>query len=105
MNQNVVRIKGFTNFDGPGGNTVHAGLLALASNTGSRVHETFSVVPELDLDARFELTKHIYLTAGWTYLYWTNVARVGQQVDTNINPDLVPTSENFGMPTLIRALG
>jgi hypothetical protein len=97
--QEYVTAMGLTRFDGPAGSqTVPGGFLALSSNSGSHVRDAFAVVPEVDLEARFEITRHIVITAGYGFLYWSRVARAGQQVDLNINPNLVPTSSTFGQP-------
>jgi hypothetical protein len=96
LTQECVNIAGATRFDG--GPAFPAGLLAVSSNSGSHVRNAFAVVPELDVDARFEVTRHIIVSAGYSVLYWSNVARAGQQVDTNVNLNLVPTSTTFGLP-------
>jgi hypothetical protein len=96
LTQQCVNIAGATRIDGAP--VIPAGLLAVSSNSGSHVHNTFTVVPELDVDARFEVTRHFIVSIGYSVLYWSNVARAGQQVDTNINLNLVPTSNTFGQP-------
>ena len=96
VTQQYVDIAGATRFDS--GPVIPSGLLAVASNSGSHVHNTFTVVPELDVDARFEVTRHFIVSAGYSVLYWSNVARAGQQVDTSVNLNLVPTSTTFGLP-------
>jgi hypothetical protein len=99
LGHEIVNTSGTTSFDGPGGpNTLPAGLL-VAGNGGRQVHDTFAVVPEVDLQARFEVTRHLVISAGYSFLYWNQVARSGQQVDLRVNPDLVPTSATFGNPT------
>jgi hypothetical protein len=96
LTQECVNIAGATRFDGAA--PIPAGLLAVSSNSGSHVRDAFAVVPEVDLDARFEVTRHVVVYAGYSVLYWSNVARAGQQVDTNVNLNLVPTSNTFGQP-------
>jgi hypothetical protein len=101
VNHEVVNIAGGTRFDGPGGSQlVPGGLLALSSNSGVQGRDVFAVVPELDLDARFEVTRHLIVSAGYSFLYWSRAARTGQQVDLHVNPDLVPTSTTFGPSAL-----
>jgi hypothetical protein len=96
LSQECVNIAGATRFDG--GPAIPAGLLAVSSNSGSHVRNAFAVVPEVEVDARFEVTRHVVISAGYSFLYWSNVARAGQQVDTNVNLNLVPTSNTFGQP-------
>jgi len=101
--QEYVTVAGLTNINGPGGGqTFPGGLLAVSSNSGSHFHDAFAVVPEVDLDARFEVTRHLIVSVGYAFLYWSQVARAGQQVDTNVNPDLVPTSKTYGQPTSLQ---
>jgi hypothetical protein len=102
VTQECVNVAGWTRFDGPGGSALlPGGLLAVASNSGSRTHDVFGVVPEADLDVRYEVTPHLVLSVGYSFLYWNRAARSGQQVDTRVNPDLVPTSQTFGQPTTV----
>jgi hypothetical protein len=100
--QECVNVFGLTSITGAGGTqTFPAGLLAVSSNSGSRTRNAFAVVPEADLDARYEVTRHLFVSVGYSFLYWSQVARAGQQVDTNVNPDLVPTSKSYGQPTVL----
>jgi hypothetical protein len=94
MTQECVNIAGATRIDG--GPVIPAGLLAVSSNSGSHERNAFAVLPELEVDARFEVTRHVVVSAGYSVLYWSNVARAGQQVDTNVNLNLVPTSTTYG---------
>jgi hypothetical protein len=74
----------------------NAGLLALASNSGHFTRDSFGVVPEIGGNLGFQFTQHIRGFVGYSFLYWTNVARPGDQVDTVINVNQVPTSVTFG---------
>jgi hypothetical protein len=38
------------------------------------------------------------VTAGYTLLYWSNVARPSDQIDTNINPTQLPPGPLTGNP-------
>jgi Putative beta barrel porin-7 (BBP7) len=104
--QENVSIGGVTNINGAGGTqTIPAGLLAVSSNSGSHIRNVFAVVPEADLDVRYEFTRHFVFSMGYSFLYWNQVARAGQQVDTNVNPDLVPTSKTYnpsGVPPALQ---
>ena len=66
------------------------GLLALQSNIGEYNNNQFSVVPELSATLAYNLTQRLRLTAGYTFMYWSTVARVGDQIDTNIDPNQGP---------------
>ena len=48
----------------------------------SHTQNTFAVVPELDLNLGFQFTNHTRLVVGYTGMYWSSVARAGEQIDT-----------------------
>jgi Putative beta barrel porin-7 (BBP7) len=72
--------------------TFPGGLLALESNIGVYHNTAFSVVPELRLNLGCQLCCNVRAFVGYDFLYWTNVARAGEQIDTRINPNLIPPS-------------
>jgi hypothetical protein len=92
----TVNIHGSTTINTQPVTAYNAGFLALSSNSGQFSRNAFSVVPEINATLGFQLTDHIKLFAGYSFLYWTNVVRPGDQVDTAINPNLVPTSTTYG---------
>jgi hypothetical protein len=66
------------------------GLLALNSNIGHFAHDQFSFVPEIDLNVGWFVTDHLRLYAGYTFLFWTNVIRPGDQIDRNLDQNRIP---------------
>jgi hypothetical protein len=72
------------------------GLLALGSNSGLHQGTHFSFVPELDANLGYQLTQCCRVTAGYSLLYWTGVARPGDQVDLGVNPNLLPPAQPGG---------
>jgi hypothetical protein len=74
-----------------------AGLLAVASNSGHFTHDAFAVVPEIGANLGFRFTENLRGFVGYSFLYWTQVARPADQVDTAVNLNQVPTSGTFGM--------
>ena len=56
--------------------------------------DEFAVVPELGLTVGYQLNPCWKVTAGYTWLYWSRVARAGDQIDRNLNPDLFPEEAN-----------
>ncbi len=99
VGQECVTVQGWTSFSGPNGvQQVPGGLLALSSNSGTRIRDVFAVVPEADIDARYAITRHVIVSVGYSFLYWNQVTRAGGQVDTNVNPNLVPSSNSYGQP-------
>jgi hypothetical protein len=66
------------------------GLLAGRTNIGRYYHNEFTVVPELQLRLGYQVTNNVRLSAGYNYLYVTNVARPGDQIDLAVNSDRLP---------------
>lgn len=66
------------------------GLLALPSNIGRSSRNQFSIVPELTLNVGYQLSDNLRLFAGYNLLYWTNVLRATEQIDTTIDVTLAP---------------
>jgi hypothetical protein len=74
------------------------GLLALDNNIGHFTHDQFSFVPEIDLNVGYFLTDHLRVFAGYTFLFWTNVIRPGDQIDRNLDQNHIP---NFATTTSV----
>jgi hypothetical protein len=62
-----------------------SGLLAQGTNSGHFTNNTFSVVPEVGINLGWQATQHLKLYCGYNFLYWTDVLRVGDQIDTTLN--------------------
>lgn len=91
--QNVVYINGNTVVTAPGGSPVttsKGGLLAQNTNIGRYEAQSFSFIPEIRLGGGYRVTDRVYLTLGYTFLYWTGVARPGNQIDYTVNPTQIP---------------
>ena len=56
-------------------------------------------MPEVGLDVGLQVTDHLRLSAGYSFLYINNVIRPGNQVNLNVNPSLVPSATAFGSPS------
>ncbi len=66
------------------------GLLAQPGrNIGTYEQEEFAVMPELGATLGYQLTERLKLNVGYTFLYWSNLIRPGDQIDTTVNPDLL----------------
>jgi hypothetical protein len=48
-----------------------------------------SFVPEAGIDVGYQLTRHLRAKAGYTFIYWTDVVRPGDQIDPTTNNSLV----------------
>jgi hypothetical protein len=68
----------------------NGGLLAQRTNSGTFVRNQFGVVPELGATLGYQWTPRLRLTAGYSFIYWSNVVRPGDQIDTTVNPNLLP---------------
>jgi hypothetical protein len=90
----VVDINGSTRTTSPAGveSTVVGGLLTQPSNIGHYEANNFAVVPDLDLKVGFQFTSHTRLVVGYDVLYWSSVARAGEQIDRTVNSSYLPNA-------------
>jgi hypothetical protein len=97
-NQELVIINGASTLRTPGAASVTApgGILAQTSNIGRDYRSEFSTVPEIGINMGWCVNEHLTATIGYTFLYWSNVVRPGNQIDPNVNPALPPTDQLFG---------
>jgi Putative beta barrel porin-7 (BBP7) len=72
------------------GPPVSGGVLAVVSNIGHYNRAAFAVLPELTLTASRQITSRLRASLGYTFMYLSSVARAGEQIDLNINPNLFP---------------
>jgi len=63
----------------------NSGLLALPSNSGHFSRDVFSVIPEVGVNLGYQICPSLRLFVGYSFLYWSRVARPGAQIDTVIN--------------------
>jgi len=97
-NRQEVVIDGATRTTVPGGGSSLAtgGLLAQVSNVGTYHRDEFTLIPELRVTVGYQVGRHVRLLGGYTFLYWTNVVRPGDQVDLTVNPNLIPPTNLVG---------
>ena len=76
------------------------GLLALNSNIGHYTRSTFAVVPEVNLNVGYDVTSHLRAFVGYNFLYWSDVARPGAQIDRTLDENRIP---NFTMNRTVPA--
>ena len=81
----------------PGGPTLTArgDTLALSSNIGTLTDDRFAVVPEVGINVGVQVNEHFSVHAGYSFLYWSDVVRAGDQIDRQVNINLIPT-QNLG---------
>jgi len=76
---------------------------ALPSNSGDHSRNTFAVVPEVALNLGYRLTSQATVFAGYSFLYASNVARPGEQINRNVNPTQSVAYGNDPPATLVGA--
>ncbi len=94
-NHQVVDIHGLSRITSGATTQSHAGhVLAQRSNNGFYTRNELAVIPELGVTVGFQLTNHTRLTAGYSFVYFSNVVRAGDQIDRDVNPGLIPPESN-----------
>jgi hypothetical protein len=95
--QEIVDIHGSTAITSPAGTTTGfpVGFLALASNSGRFTRDEFAVVPEFGINVGWQVSAHLRASVGYTFLYWSAVARPGDQVDEGLSGTQLPTDTRF----------
>ena len=68
------------------------GLLAAQSNIGRFSYSRFSVAPDVALNFGYQFTPYLRGFIGYSFLYWSNVVRPGQQIDRNVDLTFIPNS-------------
>ena len=90
-NHETVDIFGSTVTQSGGVTTPYTGgLLAQRTNIGRYSQDEFALVPEVGINLGYRLTDHVQVIVGYSFIYWSRVARPGDQIDTRVNPNLLP---------------
>ena len=87
--RSVVLINGVAFQDGIQ-QTPAGSILAVSSNSGRHVNNAFTMLPEVDLNAGYQINPCWRFTCGYSLMYWCGVYRAGDQIDQHINPNLWP---------------
>jgi hypothetical protein len=96
--QQLAILNGTTTLNTPGAEPTPnpGGILVQPSNTGRASQSSFGAVPEFALDVGYWITPQIRVALGYQFLYWSRVARPGNEIDTTVNPAQVPQDPRFG---------
>jgi hypothetical protein len=94
--RSTTTINGVTTTPAP---TKSGGIFALSSNIGNYTSNQFSVMPELGFTVGYDITSRLRATMGYSFIYWSQVHRAGEQIDTNLNPNLLPPATTFNYKT------
>ena len=91
-NAERIFINGNTTTSFPGAATAVSpgGLYALSSNIGNYTHNNFAAIPQISGRIGYRLTENFTAFVGYTFIYWGNVARAADQIDTSINTANIP---------------
>lgn len=88
--QQTVSVNGYletNDYNGYGAvQTFSGGYFALPSNIGNYSRNTFAIVPEVALSIGYRITPAATVYVGYSFLYASDVARPGEQINRNINP-------------------
>ena len=73
------------------------GLLAMpATNMGTYTRDDFAVIPEAEFKIICRITKRLEASLGYSFVYWSDVALAGQQIDTSMGQPTVNASQLLG---------
>jgi hypothetical protein len=73
-------------------------LLALPSNIGRHTQNKLAAVPELGVKIAVPVNAHVTLGVGLTTLYWSRIARPGDQVDQTVDSRQIPNFPGAAAP-------
>jgi len=94
-----VAVRGSTrSFDGVTATTFAGGLLAQPTNIGRESRDMFAVIPEASINLSLQVTCKVKLTAGYSFIYYSNVVRPGDQIDFGVNPTQFSGGALVGQP-------
>jgi hypothetical protein len=65
-------------------------------NQGDYVRDVFSFAPEANFKLGYRFRKNVLLSAGYSFIYWDNVALNGDVVDTVISDPALLNTGTFG---------
>jgi hypothetical protein len=79
-----------------GPTTVRPGFYTAAQIPSKFTNYRFSLAPDVQARIGYRVTDWLTVTAGYQFVYITDVARAGDQIVRRINPGQIPSSQNFG---------
>ena len=78
--------------------TSAGGMLIFPANSGRIVRTQFAALPELNVKLGYRITRRMSVSIGYDLLYLSNAVRPGDAITQAINPSLLPSGTNFGIP-------
>ncbi len=95
--QEWVTVEGTTTLENAGpSQTVRPGTLTASITPNRYTQYRLAYSPDVQVSLAYKLTDHLQLSIGYQYLYLSEVARPGDQVNRNIAPGQIPSSQFFG---------
>lgn len=76
--------------------TLPGGILATTANMGTHYQSPFAVAPEARFDLGYQITPWLTARIGYSFLFLSNVARPGNQVNRVTSANLVPSDPSYG---------
>ena len=76
-----------------------AGLLAQGTNIGSYNSDNFTTITEFGVTLNRHFNRSLTANFGYSFLYWNDVARAGDQIDLSVNPSQIPPGVLVGPAT------
>jgi hypothetical protein len=97
-NTQRVRINGSTVITPPNQTSASSvgGLLAQPTNIGTFERSDFTAIPNLSMNIGYQWTCHLRSYVGYSLIYWNDVARAGDQIDTTVNTSQLPPGALVG---------
>ncbi|MBC8872327.1 MAG: BBP7 family outer membrane beta-barrel protein [Planctomycetes bacterium] len=93
----TLTISGFSSRIPPaGGFHPGHGLLAMPTNVGTYVRDDFAIIPEAEFKVICRITKRLEASLGYSFVYWSDVALAGQQIDMSMGQPTVNASQLLG---------
>ncbi len=72
------------------------GLLTQGTNIGSYSSDNFATITEFGVTINRHFNQNLTANFGYTFLYWNDVSRAGDQMDLNVNPSQIPPGTLVG---------
>ncbi len=74
--------------------TTPGGIFAAPSNIGDYERTDFSAVGDVGIKLEYAFGPQLRLTLGYNWMGWSNIARIGDRIDTVVDPTQIPPSTN-----------
>ncbi len=73
----------------------NVGFLATTANIGKHSHNKFEVIPEINAQLQLRIWSHMWLTAGYQYIFWPSVFLSGEAANIHSNINTSPPEFSY----------